>query len=609
MLYASFVFTSEQTQKVISVAKPRKKLTHGLNIPQDILSVHGIEIVSYGGGPALQFPYRDTNGVVQGYRYFAVDPQNHSSIIPVGWKRKKASLPFGAWQLDQWDEAEFIFIVSSAVAKLQLDAMGCPALAIDDGNDLVAISEHDKFGMPPLMFYRSWDRSGKPHPAEAASEHLPNTRIFLVPRFKKDIYELWQNGQGALWHGYSLFLDNDNCIYHPKGTQPAKTGKLRSKCTRLISTKDLSVPFKDALTRLGFAGETHYAWILYIIFTSRLFERPLSVSIHGSSSSGKSFLVSTLQKFMPKSAYTLVTTISDASLFYSGKELMRQMLIVHEDVGVAKKSLEDLIRIMLSENVLIHQTTEPAKGGGRQKVKIEAEFQTGLITTSTKLKIHEENQTRMLRFDLRDDPVRTKEVLKAKAEVGYTLEEDWVLFQQYLEQQTVDVHIPFEDDIAENMSPYAGRVLRDKSKVMTFIMVHAFLHQEHRVKDKDGRIVATQDDYKACYCLLNPILSQLAEESVPKQQRNIIECVKVLTETEGSKGWVSQTDIADALGVRKHQISRKIQLCFEKGWLVKKGVENRGAQKISIGEPLDVDSSVLPDPAFLEKADKNGDIK
>lgn len=76
-----------------------------------------------------------------------------------------------------------------------------------------------------------------------------------------------------------------------------------AKCGELAQEPDLLGRFADDLLRCGVVGEAKAAKLLYLVVTSRVLERPVSMALKGPSSGGKSFLVERVLRFLPESAY------------------------------------------------------------------------------------------------------------------------------------------------------------------------------------------------------------------------------------------------------------------------------------------------------------------
>ena len=93
--------------------------------------------------------------------------------------------------------------------------------------------------------------------------------------------------------------------------------------------------------------------------------------------------------------------MSDRALAYSDEPLRHRHLVIYEAAGMASDFATYLIRSLLSEGRLRYETVEKTKDGLVARV-IEREGPTGLIVTTTSLRLHPENETRMLSLTITD---------------------------------------------------------------------------------------------------------------------------------------------------------------------------------------------------------------
>jgi hypothetical protein len=246
------------------------------------------------------------------------------------------------------------------------------------------------------------------------------------------------------------------------------------------------------LTRLGVVGERRGAKLIYLALTSRLLDRPVSVAIKGPSSGGKSFLVESVLKLFPQSAFHALTAMSERALAYSSEPLKHRHLVIYEAAGMVGELASYLIRSLLSEGRLRYETVEKTKDGLTPKL-IERKGPTGLIVTTTALRLHPENETRMLSLTVTDTREQTAHVFRALADgvrddVDVT---EWRALQTWLATGSASVVVPFAKDLASLVPPVAVRLRRDFKTVLTLVRAHALLHQATRRKDGAGQIIAT----------------------------------------------------------------------------------------------------------------------
>jgi hypothetical protein len=90
------------------------------------------------------------------------------------------------------------------------------------------------------------------------------------------------------------------------------------------------------------------------------------------------------------------------------------MLVLYEASGLAADTGAYLLRTLLSENCIRHETVEKTQNGLQPRL-IQREGPTGFITTTTWAALHPEIETRMLSLTVRDDKAHTKAIIRSLA--------------------------------------------------------------------------------------------------------------------------------------------------------------------------------------------------
>ena len=206
--------------------------------------------------------------------------------------------------------------------------------------------------------------------------------------------------------------------------------------------------FASELSRIGVVGERRAAKLIYLAAHLRLLDRPVSVAVKGPSSGGKSFVVESTLKFFPPEAFYSLTAMSDRALAYSSEPLRHRHLVIYEAAGMASDFATYLIRSLLSEGRLRYETVEKTKDGLVPRL-IEREGPTGLIVTTTSLRLHPENETRMLSLTITDTQRPDGSGIPgARDKRSHRVEIDlsqWHALQTWLATGPTRVVIPFAD--------------------------------------------------------------------------------------------------------------------------------------------------------------------
>ena len=379
----------------------------------------------------------------------------------------------------------------------------------------------------------------------------------------------------------------------PEVHTPSDNGATVQHLPALATEPDILARFADELHAIGVAGERRAALLLYLAMTSRLLSRIVSVAVKGPSAGGKSFLAKQVINYFPPSAYYLLSGMSEHALVYDEAPLVHRMIVIYEAVGMAGDLQTYLVRSLLSEDHIRYVTVEKTKEGIRPKV-IDRPGPTGLITTTTSVHLHPENETRLLSVTVNDSPGQTHAVLLAHAD-GLELSGDvepWHDLQRWLERGPVTVRVPFARTLAEAIPPVAVRLRRDFPSVLSLIKAHALLHRATR-DVVNGEIVATIADYAAVRDLVADLVSDAVGMTVTEAVREAVGAVGDLTLAGGE---TSVTKLAARLHIDKASASRRVRSAIDGGYL--QNLEDRRGRpsRLTLGDPLPDEVTILPLP-------------
>lgn len=371
------------------------------------------------------------------------------------------------------------------------------------------------------------------------------------------------------------------------------------KCGKLGRAANILDEFAVELSRVGVVGERRAGKLIYLAVTSRLLGRPVSVAVKGPSSGGKSFVVESTLKFFPSEAFYALTAMSDRALAYSSEPLEYRFLVIYEAAGMASDFATYLIRSLLSEGRLRYETVEKTKEGLVPRL-IEREGPTGLIVTTTSLRLHPENETRMLSLTITDMRDQTAAVFRALAQETHRAEPDltrWLALQTWLATGPNGVVIPFADRLAALVPPLAVRLRRDFKTVLMLVRAHALLHQASRRKDEQGRVIAEIEDYQVVRELVADLVAVGVEATVKPEVREVVTTVGALLKKGQEE--VRQAELKSVLQLDKSSVSRRVAEAVDAGFL--KNLEDRKGRpaRLVIGEPLPDNCEVLPTPEQL----------
>jgi hypothetical protein len=366
---------------------------------------------------------------------------------------------------------------------------------------------------------------------------------------------------------------------------------------------------------MGLVGENRNAKLTFLGITSRLLGKQVSIVVKGLSSSGKSYTVEcVLALFPPEAVYTM-TAMSERALIYLDEPLAHRTVVLFEATALreGREKAEDnqtayIVRSLLSEGRIEYPTVVRDEDGTLRTVKLVKEGPTNLLTTTTSVSLHGENETRMFSLPSNDSKAQTRAVMLSSSGDddgggGGPDFSEWHAYQRWLAQANHRVTIPYARCVAAQIPPVAVRLRRDWNAVRALIRTHAMMHQLNRDTDGQGRIIATLEDYEAIRSLVADLVAEGAGSTVPASVRETVELVRVLTvkledgDEPPDPDGVTVAKVAGMLKLERSAATRRLHSARDRGHLInledKKG---RPARYIP-GDPLPGEVVVLPERA------------
>ncbi len=370
--------------------------------------------------------------------------------------------------------------------------------------------------------------------------------------------------------------------------------KLFRCCSKLAKSIDILADFTAAILGNGLAGERRNAKLIFLAILTSLFDRPVSVAVKGSSSGGKNTLVSAVLKFFPSEAYYEMTGMSEKALAYFSEPLKNRMLVITEAAGLQGKDGLVFLRCLLSEGALKYAVTI-----GKKSVTVEIEGPTGVILTTTDLKLYHDDETRLLSIDIADTPAQNRKVFDLIGQNEETGSQaigepgpEWHALMRWIGAKPHLVVNPYGGSIAALVPKSAPpRLRRDLKSVFALVRAHALLHQRSRKKRADGAIIATLGDYKAVRSLVKNIVAEGVDAGMPPGVRAAVEAVAKLTKTAPH---ASGVQLAAELGLHKSGVSRAVGAAISGGYLRNQQEGKGRTAQYVVGEPMPADTTVLP---------------
>jgi hypothetical protein len=372
----------------------------------------------------------------------------------------------------------------------------------------------------------------------------------------------------------------------------------------------------------GLIGENRNAKLIYLAITSRLLDKQVSIVIKGLSSSGKSYTIECVAQLFPPEAIYTMTAMSEHALIYLDEDLSHRTLILYEAAALreGREKAEDnqtayIVRSLLSEGQIEYPTVIRDDDGTLRTVKLVKPGPTNLVTSTTSISLHPENETRMFSLPSNDSQQQTSRVLVMSSDDDEPRPDpdfsEWHAYQRWLAGANRRVAIPFARCVAAQIPPVAVRLRRDWNAVRSLIRTHAVMHQLNRQADEHGRVMASLDDYDAARSLAADLVAEGIGATVPASVRQTVELAqRILAEQaeaeqaraaerlgEGDSGpqGVTVAMVARELHIERSSATRRLATAREKGYLVNLAEGKSGrAGRYVLGEPLPEGVQVLP---------------
>jgi hypothetical protein len=355
---------------------------------------------------------------------------------------------------------------------------------------------------------------------------------------------------------------------------------------------------------MGLTGEQRTSKLVYLTFTSRLLPEPVNTVIKGLSATGKSFTIECNERLMPAEAIFVMTSMSERALIYlegGERALSHRTVVLYEAAPLREgrdKAEENMtayvVRSLLSEGKLVYPVTVKEPGGKLVTRTITKEGPTNLITSTTALSLHPENETRMLSLPTDDSEAQTRRVLLTIAADIKRREHDlseWHDYQRWLAAGNCDVTVPYASCLAAQIPANAVRLRRDFTAVLQLVKTHTLMHRANRATE-GGQIIATAYDYEAVWSLLADLLAEQVGATVPPAVREAVDVVNRLETAEG----VKVAAVAAQLGMERSAASRRLASARSRGYLVNLESKRGQPARYALDAPMPGEVAVLPEP-------------
>lgn len=550
--------------------------------------------------PAVRIPYLDPAGAEIAVRFRLAMGKADGSARRFRWTTGSKPCPYGLWRLDGARSVGCVVLVEGESDAQTLWYCGIPALGIPGAATWKDAWAQYMDGIPTIHVVIEADRGGETLLKRIAGSALRDKVRLIRQEGAKDPSELYvQEPESFLRRWGALEVASAPLKDELKAEIQSRAKEARKACAELLSERNLLARFARELEESGVVGEAHIAQLVYLCLTTRVFDRPVSAVLKGPSSAGKSYLLEGVLKFFPPRSYFVRSSMSEHALIYSKEPLAHRFLVLYEAQGLRPGAEERgnilamVVRSLLSEGRIKYETVIKTERGPEGRL-IEREGPTGLLMTTTAVRLHPENETRTLSITVKDTQEQTRAVMRVQARGGRAVAnlEQWHALQETLESEDHRVAIPFAAALAELVPPVAVRMRRDFEVILGLIRAHALLHCSNRGRDETGQILAEIDDYSAVRSLVADLVAEAAEVTVSKTIRQTVEAVSRVI--SGGATEVTVVAIARELKLDSSSAWRRVQAAIQRGFLRNNEDRPRQAARIVLADPLPEQLVLLP---------------
>lgn len=299
-------------------------------------------------------------------------------------------------------------------------------------------------------------------------------------------------------------------VLSPPSTGPGAASPVRGEAISLLKGDAPLSALIEILVDDGLVGEREAAATLALVMVSRKSDDPLHAAVKGASSAGKSQVVKRVVGLFPPEDVIDVTSMTPQALMYLPADLDGKVVTIAEQEGAERAQYS--MRVAMSERTLHlwvpeKQRKEGDDGQGRiETVRRDISCSSSFITTTTRPRLFEDNETRVIEILLDESKEQTERVNEAQIRRAIQPPTQWaklaINHRKEVAREAMrlvpgdDVVIPDAASLRKVINPARIRARRDLPKIIGLIKAHARLNFMRRERQGD-MIVATAEDIEA----------------------------------------------------------------------------------------------------------------
>jgi hypothetical protein len=375
-------------------------------------------------------------------------------------------------------------------------------------------------------------------------------------------------------------LYNETNFSQGKGVVKNISTKLKKEAIDFLKDKLLLDNIDKELSNSGIIGEENNRLLLFLIALSYRSKYTLHGLIQSSSGAGKSFLLKSIMNCIPDEDMMSFTRVTNKSFFnYSKNELVDKCLFIQDLDGFNNDSLFSF-RELQSEGIITTSTTYRDRFGQTQSrvVTVNANFSS--IVSTTKINVYLDNLNRSIPIKLDETEEQTQRIIAYQNQTikGSIDREKMMLSAQKLKSivlqlKKVEVINPFAEKIV--LPPRTPFLRRTNLQLQELIQLISFVHQFQRLRDEQGRIIATKQDVESAFNLFSVPL-KLKLDDLDGQTRFFLDQINQFVK-DSKQELFSQKELRIYFKYNKSHVSRFLSKLLDYEYIsIVKGSVNRG---------------------------------
>jgi hypothetical protein len=571
------------------------------NLSPNLLREWGVSDSRYNGVTRVAIPYLDGDGNTVAVRY-------RLSLAPGGqrfnWRRGDHATLYGLNKLKDIRDYGWVLLVEGESDTWTGWHYGVPVLGIPGKSTWRR--EWAEYLVDVSVYL--WVEPGADDLVPRVGTDVPGLMVVRAPEGVKDVSDAHLQGRdvAALVETLKAKAVSAQDIMRLQTDQRA--AELQDRAAPVLALADPLEVVKGAISASGYGGDVGNALVVYLAATSRLLAMrhgamPVHLVLLGPPSAGKSYTLNIVLGLLPEEAKHVIDAGSPRTLVYDDAPLQHRVLVFGEADSLPAgedNPAASAVRNLAQDNHLHYAVTVRDPESGDFTVRhIDKAGPTVLVTTSVR-PLGGQLMTRLFTLDVSGDAHQVRAALAAQASLetdGATpVDNALVDFQAYLQALAPwDVVVPFAPNLSESIgqSTAATRILRDFQRLLSLIKAAAVLRHQHRSRDKEGRLVATIEDYQTVFELVADIYTA-SVTGVSEGVTDVVTKVAELHQEDGERR-ITYAVLDRALGVHRDLIRRRANTALRQGWLVNQETKKRHQADLVPGDPMP-EKSGLPHP-------------